>query len=105
MCSVVVAGGAYVLIQMEPVLALSPVALGALVLLGTITAIGASLVAITQIDIKRALSHGTSAYLGLVLIAVGMQQPAIALGLLLTHAIARALLFMSAGAIMLIHLR
>ena len=99
--SVVVAGGAYVLIQMEPVLALSPVALGALVLLGTITAIGASLVAIAQIDIKRALSHGTSAYLGLVFIAVGMQQPAIALGLLLTHAITRALLFMSAGAIML----
>ncbi len=99
--SVVVAGGAYVLIKLEPVLVLSPIALSALVVLGTITAIGASLVAIAQIDIKRALSHSTSAYLGLVFIAVGMQQPAVALAFLLTNAIARALLFMSAGGIML----
>ncbi len=99
--SVVVAGGAYVLIKLEPVLVLSPIALDTLILLGTITAIGASLVAIAQIDIKRAFSHSTSAYLGLVFIAVGMGEPDVALALLFTHAIARALLFMSTGAIML----
>jgi len=99
--SVVVAGGAYVLIKLEPVLVLSPIALDTLILLGTITAIGASLVAIAQIDIKRAFSHSTSAYLGLVFIAVGMRAPDVALAFLFTHAIARALLFMSTGAIML----
>jgi NAD(P)H-quinone oxidoreductase subunit 5 len=99
--SVVVACGAYILIKLQPILALSPLALYALVVIGTITAVGASLVAIAQIDMKRALSHSTSAYLGLVFIAVGMQHGDIALVFLFTHAIARALLFMSSGAVMM----
>ncbi|MBE9098946.1 NAD(P)H-quinone oxidoreductase subunit F [Vacuolonema iberomarrocanum] len=99
--SVVVACGAYVLIRMEPILALSPVVLTTLIAIGAVTAVGASLVAIGQIDIKRVISHSTSAYLGLVFIAVGMQRQDIALLLLLTHAIAKALLFMSVGSIIL----
>ncbi len=97
--SMVVSGGAYVLFKLQPVLALSPVALTALVVMGTITAIGASLVSIAQIDIKRALSHSTSAYMGLAFLAVGLQQGGVALMLLFTHAIAKALLFMSAGSV------
>lgn len=97
--SVVVAGGAYVLIELQPILNLSPIALTTLTVLGTVTAIGASLVAIAQIDIKRALSHSTSAYLGLVFIAVGTQWTGFALLVLFTHAIAKALLFMSIGSI------
>lgn len=99
--SVVVAAGAYVLIKLEPVIALSPVALTTLVVLGTITAVGASLVAIAQIDIKRTFSHSTSAYLGLVFIAVGLQRVDIALLLLFVHAIAKALIFMSVGSIII----
>jgi NAD(P)H-quinone oxidoreductase subunit 5 len=59
------------------------------------------LVAIAQIDMKRALSHSTSAYLGLVFIAVGMQQPDLALGLLFSHGISKSLLFLSSGAVMM----
>ncbi|NJN85917.1 MAG: NAD(P)H-quinone oxidoreductase subunit F [Leptolyngbyaceae cyanobacterium SL_7_1] len=99
--SVVVACGAYVLIKLQPVLALSPVALTVLLLLGTMTAIGASLVAIAQIDIKRTLCHSTSAYLGLVFLAVGLQQNQLALLFLFTHGIAKALLFMSTGSVIL----
>jgi NAD(P)H-quinone oxidoreductase subunit 5 len=99
--SVVVASGAYVLIKLQPVLILSPMASTTLVVLGTITAIGASLVSIAQIDLKRALSHSTSAYLGLVFIAVGESHVDIALLLLFTHAIAKALVFMSAGSVIL----
>lgn len=97
--SLVVAGGAYVLYKLEPILALSPIALNALLIIGTMTAIGASLVSIAQIDIKRTLSHSTSAYMGLVFVAAGMEQGAVALLLLFTHAIAKALLFMSAGSV------
>ncbi len=97
--SLVVAGGAYMLYKMQPLLALSPVALNALVVMGTVTAIGATLVSIAQIDIKRSLSHSTSAYMGLVFLAVGLQQGGVALMLLLTHAIAKALLFMSSGSV------
>ena len=95
----VVSGGAYVLFKLQPVLALSPVALTALVVMGTVTAVGATLVSIAQIDIKRALSHSTSGYMGLVFLAVGLQQGGVALVLLFTHAIAKALLFMSAGSV------
>ncbi len=97
--SMVVTGGAYVLYKLQPILALSPVALNALVVMGTVTAVGATLVSLAQIDIKRALSHSTSAYMGLVFLAVGLQQGGVALILLLTHAIAKALLFMSAGSV------
>lgn len=99
--SVVVGCGAYVLIKLQPVLILSPVASMTLVALGTLTAIGGSLVAIAQIDIKRSLSYSTSVYLGLVFIAIGMQWTGFALLLLLTHGVAKALLFMSTGSIIL----
>lgn len=99
--SVVVACGAYILIKLQPILVLSPVASATLVVLGTMTALGASLVAIAQIDIKRALAHSTSAYLGFVFIAVGTQWTNFALYVLFAHAIAKALLFMSTGSIIL----
>ncbi|MDB9525752.1 NAD(P)H-quinone oxidoreductase subunit F [Oscillatoria sp. CS-180] len=99
--SVVVTCGAYVLIRLQPIIVLAPAALSVLIFIGTVTAIGASLVAIAQIDIKRTFSYSTSAYLGLVFIAVGTEWPGVALMILLTHAIAKALLFMSVGGIIL----
>jgi NAD(P)H-quinone oxidoreductase subunit 5 len=99
--SVVVGCGAYVLINLQPVLALSPTVLTVLMVLGGLTALGASLVSIAQIDIKRTLSHSTSAYLGLVFLAVGMQQDELALLFLLVHGLGKALLFMSIGSIIM----
>ncbi|MDA0865137.1 MAG: NAD(P)H-quinone oxidoreductase subunit F [Cyanobacteria bacterium] len=99
--SVVVTCGAYVLIRLQPIVVLSPVALATLAVVGSITALGASLVALAQIDLKRTLSYSTSAYLGLVFIAVGTEGPGVALMILLTHAITKALLFMSVGSIIL----
>jgi NAD(P)H-quinone oxidoreductase subunit 5 len=99
--SVVVSSGAYFLIKLQPILNLSPLALNALIVIGSITAIGESLVAIAQIDVKRALSHSTSAYLGLVFIAVGMQWTNVAFLILFTHAIAKALIFMSVGGLII----
>ncbi len=97
--SVVVATGAWVLVKLEPVLALSPVVISAMVYIGSVTAVGGSLIAIAQIDVKRALSYSVSAYMGLVFIAVGTQQSDAALLLVLTHAVAMSLLVMSIGAI------
>jgi len=97
--SAVVACGAFVLIKLQPLLALSPVTDGVLVVIGTITALGGSLVALAQIDLKRTFSYSTSAYLGLVFMAVGMQQPDLALELLLMHGLAKALLFMGVGSL------
>ena len=97
--SLVVAGGAYFLYKVQPLLYLSPIALNTLVVVGVMTAVGATLVSLAQIDIKRSLSHSTSAYMGLVFLAVGLEQGGVALMLLLSHAIAKALLFMSSGSV------
>jgi NAD(P)H-quinone oxidoreductase subunit 5 len=97
--SVVVATGAWVLIKLEPVLALSPVVMSTMIGIGVVSAVCGTLIAIAQIDIKRALSYSVSAYMGLVFIAVGTQQDEAALLLVLIHAIAMALLVMSTGTI------
>ncbi|MEH2350340.1 MAG: NAD(P)H-quinone oxidoreductase subunit F [Nostoc sp.] len=97
--SVVVASGAWVLIKLQPVLSLSPIVSSAMVAIGVVTAIGASLIAIAQIDLKRCQSYSVSAYMGLVFIAVGTQQNEAALLLVLTNAISAALLVMSTGGI------
>jgi NAD(P)H-quinone oxidoreductase subunit 5 len=97
--SVVVATGAWVLVKLEPFLALSPTVLTTTIAVGAVSAIGGSLIAIAQIDIKRTLSYLATAYMGLVFVAVGTQQTATALLLVLTHALASALLIMSSSAI------
>ncbi|WP_375472371.1 NAD(P)H-quinone oxidoreductase subunit F [uncultured Nostoc sp.] len=97
--SVVVASGAWVLIKLQPVLSLSPIASSAMVAIGAVTAVGASLIAIAQIDLKRCQSYSVSAYMGLVFIAVGVQQDEAALSLVLSNAISAALMVMSTGGI------
>jgi NAD(P)H-quinone oxidoreductase subunit 5 len=97
--AVVVCMGAWVLIKIEPVIALSPLAASATLFIGAVTALGGTMVAIAQIDIKRTLSYLVSAYMGLVFIAVGTGQAQTALTLMLTYAVAMALLVMSVGGI------
>jgi NAD(P)H-quinone oxidoreductase subunit 5 len=99
--SVVVATGAYILIKIHPLLYLSPIVTNALIVIGLVTAIGATLISIAQIDIKRTISYSTSAYLGLVFIAIGAKWISFALFLLFAHAIAKALIFMSVGSVIL----
>lgn len=99
--SVVVATGAWVLIKLEPVLALSPVALTTMIAIGSVTAIGGTLISIAQIDIKRSLSYTVSAYMGLIFIAVATHHTEAALLLILSHALAQGLLTMSTGSIIL----
>jgi NAD(P)H-quinone oxidoreductase subunit 5 len=97
--SVVVTCGAIVLMKLMPVVAVSPLATTVLLAVGSISAIGGGLVAIAQVDLKRAFSYSTTSYLGLVFIAIALQRPGIALLLLFAHGLARALQFMSVGSI------
>lgn len=99
--SVVVATGAWVLVKLQPVLALSPVVMNATIAIGAVTAIGGTLIAIAQIDIKRSLSYLVSAYMGIIFIAVGAQQTDAGLLVVLTHAVAMATLVASCGSIVL----
>ncbi|MEB3225643.1 MAG: NAD(P)H-quinone oxidoreductase subunit F [Synechococcus sp.] len=99
--SLVVGTGAWVLIKLQPIFALSDVASTFMIAIGATTAIGAALVAIAQIDIKRSLSYSVSAYMGIVFMAVGSQQDETTLVLLLTYGIAMAILIMAIGGVVL----
>jgi len=97
--SAVVTCGALVLLKLMPLLRLSPVAIDVLLVVGTISALGGALVAIAQVDLKRAFSYSTTSYLGLVFLAIALQLPSVALLLLFAHGLAKALLFMSVGSV------
>ncbi|OAB59935.1 NAD(P)H-quinone oxidoreductase subunit F [Phormidium willei BDU 130791] len=99
--TVVVSTGAWVLIKVQPIIALSPFGSSVVFAIGAATAVGTSLISVAQIDVKRVLSYLTSAYLGIVFIAVGIGATQAALGLLLTYALAMSLLIMSTGGIVL----
>ena len=99
--AVVVATGAWVLVKLSPVLALSSTTLSVMTAIGAITALGGALISAAQIDIKRVLSYLSSAYMGLVFIAVGSQHPSAALLLVLTYALAMGVLVMSSGSIII----
>jgi NAD(P)H-quinone oxidoreductase subunit 5 len=85
--------------KLMPLLQLSLVATDVLLAVGSISAVAGALVALAQVDLKRAFSYSTTSYLGLVFVAIALQQPGIALLLLLSHGLAKALLFMSVGSV------
>ncbi|MBM5807477.1 MAG: NAD(P)H-quinone oxidoreductase subunit F [Cyanobacteria bacterium M_surface_10_m2_179] len=99
--SVVVIGGAWVLLRLEPLIALSPLVQGVLVVVGGTTALVASLIALGQIDVKRALSFLVSSWLGLLFVAVGLGGIGVADHLLLVYPLPMALLLMSVGTIVI----
>ena len=99
--SVVVATGAWVLVKLEPVVALSPWATGLAIAIGTVSALGGTMIAAAQIDAKRVLSYLASAYMGLIFIAIGTGHTTAALLLVFTYAVATAVLLMSTGSVIL----
>lgn len=99
--SVVVVGGAWVLLRLEPLLELSPFVQSVLVVVGGATAVVASLIALAQIDVKRALSFLVSSWLGLLFVAVGLGGTAVADHLLLVYPLPMALLLMVTGTVVI----
>ena len=97
--SVIVATGAWILIKLQPLIALSPFTQKAVIAIGAATALGTVLISIAQIDIKRSLSYLTNAFMGLIFIAVGVGEIHSAYILILAHALAISLLLMSIGSI------
>lgn len=99
--SVVVVGGAWLLLQLEPLIELSPLVQTVLVVVGGTTALVAALIALAQIDVKRALSFLVSSWLGLLFVAVGLGGFSVAEHLMLVYPLPMALMLMSVGAIVL----
>ncbi|MFN5696805.1 MAG: NAD(P)H-quinone oxidoreductase subunit F [Cyanobacteriota bacterium] len=99
--SVVVVGGAWLLLRLEPLISLSPLVQGVLVVVGGTTALVAALIALGQIDVKRAMSFLVSSWLGLLFVAVGLGGIEVADHLLLVYPLPMALMLMAVGAIVI----
>ncbi|KEF41767.1 MAG: NAD(P)H-quinone oxidoreductase subunit F [Cyanobium sp. CACIAM 14] len=97
--SVVVAGGAWVLLRLQPLLALSSTVNTVLVAVGATTALVGALIALAQIDIKRALSFLVSSWMGLLFMAVGLGGTTVAGHLLLVYPLPMALVLMAVGTV------
>lgn len=85
----------------------APFAMDSVALLGAFTAIFAGIVGVFVNDIKRILAYSTISQIGYMLAAIGLGgvfgYTGVSLGLyhLIVHAVFKALLFMSAGAILI----
>jgi NAD(P)H-quinone oxidoreductase subunit 5 len=99
--SVVLLGGAWVLLRLEPLLELSPLVQAVLVVVGGSTAVVASLIALAQVDVKRALSFLASSWLGLLFMAVGLGGIAVADHLLLVYPLPMAVMLMATGTVVI----
>ncbi len=92
-----VAAGVYMLCRVFFIF--TPDALTVIAWIGGFTALLAALIAVQQNDIKRILAYSTLSQLGYMVMAVGLGGPTPAMFHLTTHAFFKALLFLSAGAV------
>ncbi len=94
-----VTAGIFLMLRLEAVFALAPEASVAVAFAGAATALLAAFVAAGQTDIKKVLAFSTVSQLGLMVLAVGTGAYAAAFFHLFTHAFFKAMLFLSAGAV------
>jgi NADH-quinone oxidoreductase subunit L len=94
-----VAAGVYMLCRIF--FLLDADALHVIAYIGGFTALLAALIAVQQNDIKRIIAYSTLSQLGYMVMAVGLAGPVPAMFHLTTHAFFKALLFLSAGSVII----
>lgn len=94
-----VTAGVYMVVRLNFIFALSPVALSVVASVGAATALYAATMGLTQTDIKKILAYSTISQLGYMFLAAGVGAFSAAIGHLITHAFFKALLFLCAGSV------
>lgn len=94
-----VTAGIYLLARMGFLLALCAPALCAIAVVGACTALLAALMALAQTDLKKGLAYSTISQLGYMFMAIGLGAAPLGLFHVTTHAMFKACLFLSAGAV------
>src|SRR6478735_5882517 len=97
-----VTAGVYLLVRSNPILALSPDARLAVVLVGTVTLLFGGIIACAKDDIKKALAGSTMSQIGYMTLGAGLGPAGyvFAIALLLAHGFFKAGLFLGAGSVM-----
>src|SRR5512134_3458132 len=96
-----VTAGVYLITRSAELYTLVPEAQFIVALTGAVTALLAATIAVGQYDIKKVLAYSTISQLGFMVAAVGMGAYVAGMFHLITHAFFKALLFLSAGSVIL----
>jgi len=88
--------GAYLLLRAQPILAVSPVAAGATMVVGLVTAFLGTLSHRVSADAKTSLAYASMTQLGLIFVEIGLGFSWLALIHILGHALVRTLQFLRA---------
>ena len=96
-----VTAGVYLIARMHGVFGLAPTALYLTGLIGAVTLLMAGFAALAQTDIKRVLAYSTMSQIGYMFLALGAGAFDAAIFHLMIHAFFKALLFLSAGAVII----
>src|SRR5579872_1113895 len=94
-----VTAGVFLVCRCSPLFQLSPTALAFVTFIGATTAFFAASVGLFQNDIKRVIAYSTCSQLGYMFAGAGVSAYNAAMFHLFTHAFFKALLFLSAGAV------
>lgn len=92
--------GAYLLLRVQPMIALSQVAVVTLIVIGAITAIGSTIVQRTRPDAKTSLAYAVQTQLGLVMIEIALGWNTLALMHIAGHALLRTMQFLRAPSLL-----
>lgn len=95
-----VTAGVYMIARFHVIFSYSPLASQAVLFIGTITAFMAAFIALTQFDIKRIIAYSTISQLGYMFMAVGIGSYTAGVFHLISHAVFKGLLFLTAGSVM-----
>jgi NADH-quinone oxidoreductase subunit L len=96
-----VTAGVYLVTRSAELYTLVPQAQYIVAMTGAVTALFAATIAAGQYDIKKVLAYSTISQLGFMVAAVGMGAYVAGMFHLITHAFFKALLFLSAGSVIL----
>src|SRR5690348_2650218 len=96
-----VTAGVYLIARTHVLFELSPIALQMVGWVGATTLLLAGFTALTQTDIKRVLAYSTMSQIGYMFLALGAGAWSAGIFHLMTHAFFKALLFLSAGSVIL----
>ena len=95
----IINAGGFLLIRLNPILQIEPIAGIILTFIGGITAVFGSLVMMTQNDIKKKLAYSTISQMGIMISACGLGAFSLALFHILMHSFYKAYAFLSTGAL------
>src|ERR1700731_1567922 len=94
-----VTAGVYMVSRSHVIFERAPIALTIVAIIGTLTALFAATIGITQTDIKKVLAYSTVSQLGYMFIACGVGAFSAGIFHLMTHAFFKGLLFLAAGSV------